>query len=469
MGTIFKRFLKWKHSRFSGIKNITILLLFILSSTFICFPAYADESVSLNIHIIGQPEQFENDKPKVVAGLWHEMTFEGISSHKNELILTVYQGDVEPEEKTVKNFYEWTYVSSVTESWEKTTTYGNKTINPSRCLLTSDEVRFCIGIPDYLNDGIFHREEWTIELSSLDTTLFKDSFYLEKPTRGFAKSHGDYISFSVDPFTIMNIDAKSYFTLKNTGNVPLNITIDYNALDDHLIYTESSKQISAFEKQNYKVAINSLSWRPQRIQQYGTATATVSNYYLLDQDVSGTAISLQTALVIDSPKINIFVGHNSYELTTLDESTGLSFQHQRMVSMQEGETKTINSYLSGEGTATISIEVEGNLSLIQIKKNDEPIQSSFTVISTNAEEQTIGVQLKALSENQDGIISYIVETEKGTKTFATQIDVGPPKETEKPASIGATSPVTIVVLLALILAAGYMLYNHLVHGRSQRR
>ncbi len=267
----------------------------------------------------------------------------------------------------------------------------------------------------------------------------------------------------------MTATASDYVTLKNTGNVPLNISINYKQLDNLLTYSDSSSQIPAHSKQNYKLVLNSHSWKPQQIQQKGTATASVSSFYLLDQDVSGTAISLQTALVLDVPTINIFVGHNNFELTTLDPVTGFSFQHQRRISMHEGETRTINAYLSGDGSATVSVDTTDNITLLQITKNGKQTEFPITVESSNAEEQVISLKIKALSENKDGIITYTVESEEGTKTFTTRIDVGPPAMTEEPSSIGVTSPVTLIVLLALILAAGYMLYNHLVYGRGERR
>ncbi len=316
---------------------------------------------------------------------------------------------------------------------------------------------------------ISYNEEWTLEILCDETVVYLDSFYLEKPTRGFAKIHGDFISFLVDPFTDMQAEASDYITLKNTGNIPLNITVKYNQLDDLLTYTDTSTQIPANGKQNYRLILNSMEWKPQRIQQKGTATASVSSYYLLDQEVSGTAISLQTALVIDVPTINIFVGHNNYELTTLDSNTGFSFQYQRQISMYEGETKTIHAYLSGEGTATISIDTNDNISMIQLTRNNQQTEIPFTVISTDSEEQIISLKIKALSENSDGTITYTVETEDDIQTFTTNINVGPPATAQQPTPIGTTSAVTLVVLLALILVAGYMLYNHLVHSRSERR
>lgn len=316
---------------------------------------------------------------------------------------------------------------------------------------------------------IFYNEQWTIELSTSEEIVYQDTFYLEKPTRGFAKSHGDRLSFYVDPFTEMTAKPSDYLILKNTGNVPLNVSIDFKAMDALLTYVEESNHISAFDQQNFKLKLNSQSWKPQRILQKGSASAVVSEYYLLDQDVSGTAVSLQTALVIDVPTINVFVGHKNFELTTLDSSTGFSFQYQRSLSMAEGEIKTINSYLSGEGTAKIAIETNNNLSVLKLNRNNQPASSPFTIISTNTEEQIISLKVKALSENRNGIITYTIETDDTVKTFTTRVNVGPPLATEQPTAIGDTSLVTILVLLALILAAGYMLYNHLVHGRSERR
>jgi DNA integrity scanning protein DisA with diadenylate cyclase activity len=137
--------------------------------------------------------------------------------------------------------------------------------------------------------------------------------------------------------------------------------------------------------------------------------------------------------------------------------------------MNEGETRTIDAYLSGEGTATVSVRTNENLSVIDLKSNGQHTQNPFTISSSNANEQTISLTVKALSENRDGTITYIIETDEETRTFSSQVIVGPPAATDQPAPIGATSPVTIIVLLALIIAAGYMLYNHLIHGRSQRR
>jgi len=383
--------------------------------------------------------------------------------------LTAYKNNVEPDKKNITNYYQWTYIPSSNPSWQTTMNYQNGSINPSLCEKQSDIITYCIGIFDYLPGNDFYNEEWTLTLATPHEILYSDTFYLENPTQGFAKSHGDRLSFFVDPFTKMQTKASDYLILKNTGNVPLNITIDYKTLDNLLIYTEESHQIPADSQQNYKLELESLSWKPQRISQTGVAKAVVSDYYILDEEVSGTAISLEPALVLNIPTINIFVGHSNYELTTLDSSTGFTFQYQKSISMNEGETKTIKAYLSGEGTATVSIQGNNNISVLQINRNGQPTQPPFTVISTNAEEQMIGIKLKALSENRHGLISYSIETEDGTKTFNTHITVGPPSFSNQPTAFGATSPITLFVLMALIIAAGYMLYNHLVHGRSERR
>lgn len=432
-------------------------------------PIQADNEVTMDISIIGQPAQFDKQKPILVAGLWHTVSFDGLTEDTGTVILTMYQGSSVPTTRDNTNYYQWQYKKTDTDQWQTLNTYAEGTIKTEECKQTDNSITFCIGIPDYLPDIISYSEDWTVELTISGNTIYEESFSLEKPTRGFAKSRGDYLSFSVDPFSQMQASASDYITLKNTGNVPLDISINYKQLDNLLTYSDSSFQIPAHSKQNYKLVLHSLSWRPQQIQQKGTATASVSSTYLLDQEVSGTAVELQTALVLDVPTINIFVGHNNFELTTLDPVTGFSFQHQRRISMHEGETRTVNAYLSGDGSATVSIETNTNITLLQITKNGEQTEFPITVESSNAEEQTISLKIKALSENKDGIIVYTVKTDEGTKTFTTQIDIGPPALTEEPSQIGVTSPVTLIVLLALILAAGYMLYNHLVYGRGERR
>jgi len=446
---------------------ISIGMMLVFVTSFQSIPA--EEDISVDVSIIDQSSLMENEKPLMVAGLWHTIAFTGINFDNDAVKLTMYKGTAIPTEKNNTNYYEWKHTPLVTDPWQTTTAHGNGTIKSSRCKITDYSITYCVGIPDNLPGDPFYNEEWTMELSIDDESLFSDSFYLEKPTRGFAKSHGDKLSFYVDPFTEMQASATDYLILKNTGNVPLNITLDFKTYNALLTYTESSDQISAKDQQSFRMILDAPSWKPQRIRQSGTAKALVSEYYLLDEDVSGTTISLQAALVLDVPTINIFVGHSNFELTTLDETSGFSFQHQQTVSMNEGETKTIYAYLSGDGTATVSIETNEEISFIGITRNDLPAQSPFTVISTDNDEQSIGVQVKALSENRNGLITYTLETESGTQSFSTRISVGPPAITEKASSYGATSLVTIVVLLALIFVVGIMLYNHLRYGRRQHR
>lgn len=431
-----------------------------------CFQTTADDTITVTISIIDQPAQFEKGVPKIIAGLWHTVTFEHIDTINQELLLTLYKGTTYPYQNNETNFYQWNYDPTTTNPWQKTTSYGNETINQELCGTHSNKVTFCIGVPDTLPNQIFYNELWTLTISTPEKELYKNEIYLEKPTRGFAKSHGDRLSFSVDPFTEMITEASDYLILKNTGNVPLNITLDFKLLNRLITYTESSKQISAFEKQNFKLELNAPSWKPQRIQQAGTASAVVSAHYLLDEEASGTAISLQTALVIDVPTLNVFVGHNNFQLTTLNSSTGFSFQYQKSLSMNEGEIKTINSYLSGKGTATVTIEANDNVTILEINRNELPVTSPITVISTDNEEQFISIKLKALSENRNGKLTYTIEHEKNVETFTTIISVGPPDSDDQPTAIGATSPVILIVLFSLIVAAGYMLYTYLIHGRG---
>lgn len=442
-------------------------MILVVITSFQSIPA--EEDISVDVSIIDQSNLLENDKPVIVAGLWHTVTFTGINFDNDAVILTMYKGTSIPTEKNNTNYYGWKHTPVVTEPWQRTTTYGNGTIKFSQCKMTDYSITYCVGIPDNLPGEPFYNEEWTMELSIDDGSLFSDTVYLQKPTRGFAKSHGDRLSFFVDPFTEMQTSATDYLILKNTGNVPLNVTLDFKEYNTLLTYTEASDQIPANDQQSFRMILDAPSWKPQRIRQSGSAKAVVSEYYLLDEEASGTTISLQAALVLDVPAINIFVGHSNFELTTLDESSGFSFQHQKSVSMSEGETRTIYAYLSGDGTATISIETNEEISFIGITRNDLPAQSPFTVISTDSDEQVIGVQVKALSENRDGLITYTLETESGTQSFSTGISVGPPTIAEKPSPFGATSTVTIVVLLALICVVGIMLYNHLRYGRRQRR
>ncbi|RLF59362.1 MAG: hypothetical protein DRN27_02850 [Thermoplasmata archaeon] len=420
----------------------------------------------VSVHIIDSDPVIDEGNFVIVGGIWHQVSIQDDGLLDKEVTLILFKGNLKPTIKNISNYYEWIY-NPTANIWQSNPSYTEQYFQLEKSKADAQSLDFCIGVKDTLPNKIYFQQEWTIEILYDGVVEYSKTVIVEKPTRGFAKSHGDHINFQIDPFKQVNKKASDYIMLKNTGNIPMDITISYDGLDEYLSYVNSEFKIPQHSKQQYNIELNAPSWKPQLFKQTGVATAKVNPYYIVEDEKSGTAISLQTALVIDVPSIDIHVGHSNYVLQTLKSKTGLSFQYKDSVYLKEGETKQINAYVSGEGSAKISIDVDENIEILSITKNNNEVPLSFSTYSNNNEEIEIAIKIRSKSENNHGYVYYTVETDENEDIFSTSVTVGAPvsfKEQNK--EIQGTSFITVVVLIGLVIVSAYMLYNHLVYGRK---
>jgi len=469
MGTLNRKLII--QHRGDGIKKrnfslfrFTILCIILIANIF-NYTAIATEEVSLSINIIDQEPHIDQGRYVIVADIWNDIIVSYDTQKYDSISLTIFKGKIEPIQQNFTNFFSWTYNKINILHWQSDTVYGAEYLQSESCLITDTFVKFRVGIKDTLPDEIFYQQFWTLQVKVNNVIIHSEEIIVEKPTRGFAKSHGDHISFQVDPFTSLQAKASDYIILKNTGNVPLEISLTYDALDNYLEYIEQAKTISPYCSQTYSTVLNAPSWQPQRIEKTGLATAKAPSSIIIEDETSGSSISLKTALVIDPPPIHIFVGHSTHVLETLNEKTGFSFQYSKSITIKEGETKTLNAYVSGEGTATIAISVNKNLNLKSIRLNGNELNTPLKVTSLDDKEQVISFDIQSISENNDGVVYYSIETEGETQTFSTNVQVIMPIIEYDDIVMQGTSIITVFVIIVLILVGAYMLYNHLVYGR----
>jgi hypothetical protein len=443
-----------------------VLLLGLLSIISSIPQTISADNVLLTVNIIGEEPVIKDDKFVLIAGIWHDISIQTELSTYNKIALTIYKQNDDLMEKNETNYYQWIFQQSNSFSALNTLNYTAEYIDVDSCTKDEDTLVFRVGVQDVLPDEIFAQQEWMIQISGDSTPLLQEEIILEKPTRGFAKSHGDHLSFNVDPFTEMQTQASDYIILKNTGNVPLFVKLSYAGLDDYLTFSQNNNIISPKDQQHYQLLLTSSSWQPQRIAQEGVANAEVLTEYIIGGESSGVAVSLQTAFIIDIPQVDIFVGHSDYMLENLFGDKGLAFQYKQSITMEEGETETVHAYISGEGTGKMTITVDDSLILESVTLNDNDISSTFNFESTNEKEQHLAVQIKAKSEDNNGKIHYTIESDGQIKRFSTTVYVQAPTIPDDTLITTGTSPITIFVLIGVIIAAGFMLYNHLSYGRK---
>jgi hypothetical protein len=453
------------------MKSISLLSVLILFSISILIPvlsiASEEQSVDVSLALIKNQPRYHNGLPIMVAGLWHmvNISFENIFED-DTFRLRLYFDDDLPIQRNKSNYYEWSYDTVNGFDWDHQYPYISSYIDEDACYTSESAIGFCVGIKDSLPNEVFYRENWTIEIYLDQNQVYSEMFILEKPTKGFAKTHGDRIDFRVDPFKEIEIQASDYIILKNTGNVPLAIDIDYTEMNEYITFESFDEQLLPQEKGTYEIVLTSESWQPQFISQSGLATASVPlSYLIIEEANTSSSIYLQSSLVLDVPTMQVFVGHSMYQLDMFGD-TSLSYQYKKSISMQEGEINQLHVYISGNGSASLSISSRNeNITILDVRLNDKEMTSPVSIISTETSEQIVSITVKAVSENHHGYIDYILENAEELEMFSTNILVGPPESNPADSDLTRSSNMAVLVVCAFMFAGVYIVYSFIKHKK----
>ena len=184
--------------------------------------------------------------------------------------------------------------------------------------------------------------------------------------------------------------------------------------------------------------------------------------YFVDTNAT---VTLYTSFIIDVPQLVIYVGHSNYKIEEL-QGTGVTFQYIEKLNMYEGEIRDITAYVSGNGAVTAEIWAdEKNISALKLYDGTTETQSPLSFTSTNTSERIITVKVKALSEGTTGILTYRISGNDVTKTYTTQISIGPPQSPDEEGS-GGIPIMQIIIIVIVLLVIIYMIVTYL---RNRKR
>lgn len=425
----------------------------------------ADENIDISLQIPNEDEQTYDGKFVLISGVWHYLNVT-IANNPEEIKIVLYKGNTTPTDKNFENYYEWKYIKNNPVQWQDLIKYNNYSyIKSEKCKKTNNQYSFYLGISNYLPNIPYYQENWTLEVFNNGEKLHSEIIFVQTPTFGLANSHGGTIIFNVDPFTEMDSPASDYFILKNTGNVPLDISVNYPKFSEFMEFTKYTETISVSEKAEYHLLVHSKSWQPQRISDEGEGYGGIPNDLIIDD--SKAMVILQTQLGITIPVLYVYVGHSQYELVEIKDA-GISFQYQRNIAMHEGEIEDLQVFISGNGEAILDIwSDEKNVSIQKITTKNGQVTSPLTITSTDKEEYTITVRVEAIRENHIGKIFYNLDTGGNSQTFTTTIEVGPPIPINEQIINYSTSSMMFVVIGIIIVVVIYIVVSQIKYKRRK--
>ena len=445
-----------------GIKNYSIIFIIVIACLLPLFSIVSsDDNIIIDIHIVKEKSRTRFDNPIIVAGIWHYINITIEDNVFDELILKLFEGDIAPliNLRNETNYYEWNYNSN-NDLWSDVNEYeGYSYINNTGCQKKHKMYSFYVGIKDTLPEITNYYKNWSLEIYRDTNQLYSTKVVIEKPLVGLAKSHADIVKFDVEPYTEKNIRGKDYSTIKNVGNIPLNITFNYEKYNDIIEITNLSRTLSPDKISDHYIYIQTSSWKPGILDISGSVTGSIPSYLIITTAI----ITLPTTVEINAPDLEISVGHSNYKIQIIPD-TNIVFQYEKIIEINEGQKKDVTVYVSGEGETTLNIlSDEKNIAILKITGQDHE-GSPLTIISTNLSEYSVTIQIEGLRENKIGVIYYELLTNGLTQTYSTQVNVGPPL-TEETYNEITTSITTIIVVLCIIFVIGYIIFTQIKHKR----
>lgn len=441
--------------------RFVFFVLVLLSTTIVPSLSAADEA-TLSIQMLQGEQQSHFNKPVLVAGVWHYINIT-VDQIVNELSVRFYKGiALSPGNKNETNYYEWKYDSNSATVWKDISGYGIEYIQPDLCQNTNTVFSFCIGIKDFMPNIVDYYENWTVEISRDGTTIHSEGIVAEKPKTGVSLSKPSSIIFHVDPFTIMDAQGDNFFKIGNIGNLPLYVDFDTETYNEVEI-SDITKKFLPDDIITHYVTIHSKSWPPGFKTIDIKANGSYPQSYFVDTNAT---VTLYSSFIIDVPQLVIYVGHSNYKIDEI-QGTGIIFQYLEKLNMYEGEIRDITAYVSGDGPVTLEIWADGkNISVLKLVDGTTETTSPLTFTSTNTSERIIKATVKALSEGTTGILTYRVTGNGVTKTYTTQIRVGPPGSTPEENTGFSLSIMQLVIVGIVLLVLLYMVVTYL---RNRKR
>jgi hypothetical protein len=440
-----------KHTK----QHIIVLLTCALCFCQLILTTVSADSVTLSINMLQGEQQTRFNKPVVVTGVWHYVNIT-IGSVIDELELRFYKGIILlNENRNDTNFYEWKYDKNNVTVWSDISGYSIQYIQPDLCTKSDGTVSFCIGIKDTMPNIVDYYENWTVEVNKDGTMLLSEGIVVEKPKTGVSLSKPSSIVFHVDPFTVMDAQGDNFFKIGNIGNIPLYVNFDAEKYSDVEI-TEMNKKFSPDAITAHYVLVHSRSWPPGIKKINIQLNGSYPRSYFIDTNAT---VTLYSSFLIDVPQLIIYVGHSNYRIDEI-QGTGITFQFLEKLTMYEGEIRDINAYVSGDGAVTVAVSAdEKNISALKLLDGSTEVHSPISFVSTNASEHLMVVTVKALSEGTIGILTYRVSSNGVTKTYITQISVGPPTSAENTiTNSGFIMQIIIGVIVLLVVI--YMILSY---------
>ncbi len=415
-------------------------------------------SVALSLQVTSSSAHDSyNGLPEMISGVWNYLNLSISPEPGGNLNLVAFYGSFLPSNKTIMDYYEWSY-SSGNNSWFDPV-YGSY-VNSSSSSAANGFYSFVCGMFDKAYPG-----EWTLELMNGSTMMTSVSFYVTEPSAGMTFSAPDF-ELVVAPYTYSTVSSSNwsqYAMTTNTGSIPETISFSFPS-QDYMSATANTIVLQPGQSLNHFIVVTSGNWTPQLILFSGTVTASFTG-------VISANDSAQYTPVVQFPLSGtIEVGHSGY---VLGEVQNVTVQFRQSISAAYARQSSELIYLSGSGVTDVSV-ASSSASILYISGEGQNSTNTIQIVLPNGTEVPVLIGFKADERVSAATISITLSAPGSpfTKTFSTQVAVtGLPANSSGP---GGTNQIfgnvvaDVFAGLAVLATAASMIVISRLHPRSVR-
>jgi len=371
----------------------------------------SDSAVTVNdldISIPGMNETMQAGKVLWIAGIWHYVNFTLSEDVEN---VTIKFAKVNPsEEASVNNTYQWHHNTSTSE-W-KDMLYDHFLKN-KKCSRMGRNYSFYLGLIADAENGV-----WKIIINVDGEKVAQELINVGQAMSGASLSGGDYY-FRGEPFTAGTLDSSVYPSsghalVSNSGNVPMNITIEFENLWERFTVVNAVAGLLPDESRDLEITMVVDSWSARKDSV--KASVTLKPLYPV---ITGTvALTKQFQF---NMRMNLQIGHSGFAVADYGDFT---FQYEQKKMMNYTDTLDINAYISGDSNVILALDGE-NLNIVGLKVNDVEVENDFNLALQADKEEHIVVSVKPKRANTIGLMIFEVSgSDIQTRDFTTEVQIG---------------------------------------------
>jgi hypothetical protein len=425
-------------------KKAVITVVFLVSVGLFWSPGVSGAVDDVTMVIPGEIPRFTaTNEPILIGGIIHNVTV-AMTQVSDNVTVIMYHGTEKPVNKTVMNYYEWSYLNG---TWSDV--IYDSYIKTGDCKRVGNDYYFHIGVSAMLDSF------WTLLVLDDGVEEWNETVFVEGALQGPPSVSGDSLEIHIEPFTPLQVTATDpHMILRNIQNIPYNISVSFSAYAPFFSVYNTSGIFHPGEVRNIDVGFNAPSWSPQKITVWATVRTSP------ELMITPQMITLLQAFEIQFP-INIWVVRTDYAIIDLGD---IVIQYKDILREDFDTDVDTDLLVTGIKRAQLTVDTR-DLDLLAMEFQGVTVGSPIDLPLSNTTERRVAVKVHTNVPGVTSYINYSIQSVDGTIShdFYTQINVGP-GVIPPPEPI----PISLIGIIFLIVTTLIAVVFLLLYSKRQR-